>query len=575
MADAAVQGIKAFQAGRYTEAIAAFSRALEARPEDPKLHLLLARAYHHEANFALAQAHYEAAIAGSEDPPLVSVAQQGLDLAARHTLPGTPAPAPAPALQLPSRPRAGLQVCPGCGEALASGTCVCGFNMADPERLGLDLVHAFSARREVLVVVRKGRDHYLIDHEQVRYRSAGNLLHPVDPRLVFPPIHGVPVMWEYELAPLQPPGLKVMISPLPGKAGENRLLGFEAFVSEVAETLGLEAPLRLPAFDMAALYRRHRLLPKGEIVRLQAAADHWGMTFGQALMKSTQSPPRLVLQAMIGQDVLFRPTNRMSNGLAGDLMADGLLTPEVLQDLLARQVEYPRHMVQLVLSATSLTEAELAPYVEAARAQRPVRPVRDRLGEILVAQGAIGRTRLDEALDLSRGRSQLLGSILEELGVPRKAIDQALHHQRVKDQLRFGGQVRLGEILVKRGVISRQQLLETLIEQIDQPLPLGELLIQRGSATPEQVYLGLCQQEATLEAFVRIEVDLEGRDQAPGAGHVLSFSIDLDQGKQKLGSLFGNLKEGLKSGLQEVKTALQAIQEASVETPSAEGVDRF
>ncbi len=574
MADATIQGIKAFQAGRYAEAIVAFGHALQAHPEDPKLHLLLGRAYHHNAQFALAQAHYEAAIAATENPSLVAVAQQGLDMAVRQTVPTAPQAAPAPP-QLPARPRADRLVCPACGEALPAGACVCGFAVADPERLGLDLVHAFSARHEVLVVVRKGLDHYLIDPDQVRYRSGGDRLHPVDARLVFPPVHGVPALWEYELSPLQSPGLKVMLSPMPGKPGQNRLLSFEAFAAEVAAMLGQEAPIPLPPFDAAALYRRCKLLPKGELVRIQSVADHWGMTFGQALMKSSQSPPRLLLQAMLGEDVIFRPTNRMSNSLAGALLADGLISPETVTDLLARQVEYPRSMAQLVLSAMGLQEADVAPYLESLRAQRPVRPVRDRLGELLVAQGAISRAQLDEALIQARGRSELLGSVLETLGTPRKAIDRALHHQRVKDQLRFGGQVRLGEILVKRGVISRQQLLEALVEQIDQPLPLGELLIQRGSATPEQVYLALCQQETTLDAFVRIEVDLEGKDEAPSSGNVLSFSIDLDKEKERLGSLFGNLKQGFQSGLKEVRTAFQAIQEASAVPPGKEGIDNF
>jgi len=575
MANDTAQGIKAFQAGRYSEAIASFGHVLQAQPDDPKLHLLLARAYHHNRQFALAQAHYETAIARSEEAGVVAIAQQGLDLAGRQVVPTTtPTPSPAP-VQLPARPKAGIVVCPSCGEALPSGTCVCGFDLADPQRLGLDLVHAYSLRREVLVLVRKGADPYLIDGDQVRYRSIGDRLIPVDPRLVFAPLNGIPSLWEYELAPIQAPGLKVMVSPLPGKPGQSRMLTFEAFAAEVASTLGLECPVALPPFDMAALYRRLRLLPPGEIARIQASAEHWGMTFGQAFMKATQTPARALLQALIGENVLFRPTNRMSNSLAWALMADDLLTPETLQALLERQVEYPRSMAQLVLAATSLKEADIEPYLEAARKQRPLRPVRDRLGELLVSQGALSRRQLDEALDLARVASRPIGEVLAELGTPRRAIEQALHHQQVKDQLRNGGQVRLGEILVKRGVISRQQLLEALVEQIDQPLPLGELLIARGSAAPEQVYLALCQQEATLDAFVRIEVDLEGKDETRPSGNVLSFSLDLDKEKERLGSLFGSLKEGLKSGIKEIRTAIQAVQDASSDSASPEGIDNF
>lgn len=562
MADVTAQGIKAFQAGRYSEAIAAFEVAIRAQPEDPKLQLLLARSYHHNANFALAQAHYETALAVSEAPGMVAIAQQGLDMAARRVIPGA-VTSEKPSVQLPARPKAGLSVCPSCGEALSAGPCVCGFTLADPERLGLDLVHAYCARMGALVLVRRGMDPYLIDADQVRYRSLGDRLHPVDARLIFPPLHGVPFLWDYELAPIQSPGLKVLVSPLPGKPGKSRSLTFLAFAAEVATTLGLPMPVPLAPFDLAKVYADFHLLPAGEIARIQEAARHWGMTFGQALMKATQVPARSLMQEAIGPEVIFRPTNRMSNGLAWALMADGLLTPETLQDLLARQVEYPRSMAQLVLAGTTLKEATLEPYLEAARRHHPPRPLRDRLGERLLAQGAIGRSLLDQALEMARGRSQLLGEVLEELGTPRKAIVQALHHQEVKDQLRYGGQVRLGEILVKRGVISRQQLREALFEQIDQPLPLGELLIMRGSASPEQVYLGLCQQEATLEAFVRIEIDLEGKDETPTSGHVLSFSIDVGKEKERLGSLFGNLKQGLRSGLAEIKTAIQAVQEAA------------
>lgn len=563
MASETELGIKAFQQGRYLEAIAAFEQAIQAQPNDPRLHLLLARACHHSGQLGVAQHHYECAIATSDAPQILSVAQQGLEMLSRREVPNRTTVAPAKHTQLPSRPNRGMLACPACGEALVSRVCVCGFDAADPERLGLDLIHAYCAQEGVLVVVRKGLDHYLIDAERVRYRTAGEHLNPVDARVVFAPVHGIPCVLAQELVSIQAPDLKVMVCPRPGAPGEPRAMTFRAFGAEVALTLGVDLPVPLAPIDLARVFAIHRILPPGEIARLQDDCARWGVSFGQGLLKGLNMTPEHVLREVFGPDSYFRPVNRMANNLAWILMSEGLIDPGGLQALLERQVEYPKPLTQLLLSSTSLSAEQLEPYMEQARERRGSRPVRDRLGEILVAAGAVSRTTLDAALEEAlNGPPTPFGEVLVRLGVPRPVIERACHQQQVKDQLRYSGQVRLGEILIKRGAISRQQLLEALCEQIDQPIPLGEILIRRGMASPEQVYLGLSQQETTLDAFVTIELDMERQDQAPGKGQTLTLSIDLDREKQRINALFGGLKAGLKAGFQEIKSAIQTASES-------------
>lgn len=555
------KGVKAFQATRYAEAIAFYQQAREAGVSDPRLHVLLASAYHHNGQLELARTHFELAIAETDAEPILRAAQAGLAKVAQGILPRREAASNTDTLRLPSRPRDGLMACPHCGEALVKDACVCGFLLTDSSRLPLDLVQAYCDKAEVIMFARMGQDTYLIDRDRVCYRTANEQLATIDARMVFRTLHGMPMVKMDDLQPIAPFQTPWVAYPRPGKTGDPHPYTWDAFLAALSEKLGVDLPFPLRPFDARRLYATFHLLPPGELSRIQDDAVRWGLSFCQALMRTTNMPVETMLQDMQGEGSAFRPAHRMANSLGWDLMTDGLLEPDELREVITRQVEYPKPLIQLILASTPLSPEEVEPVAEAARRRKPTRPLRDRLGELLIRQGVLSRAHLLDALEhQARFPGTPLGEILISKGISERAVEDALHRQRIKDQLRYGGQARLGEILVKRGAISRQQLLDALLAQIDQPLPLGEILIRNGMAAPEQIYLALEQQEMTLDALVDSERTMELRDQAPGSS-TLTLSIDLDKEKQRLHQLWGGLKSGFKAGVKEVKTAIEAVRE--------------
>jgi hypothetical protein len=551
------KGVQAFQAARYKEAIACYEQAIAEVADDPRLHVLLAGAYHHDLQPERARTHYEVALARSTSEAIRKAAQTGLARLASEPR-DLPAPAARPASK---RSREAVMACPNCGEAMVKEACVCGLLKSDPQRLGLDLVQAYCERADVIMFVRLGLDTYLIARDRVCYRGAGGQLAAIDPRVIFRPLNGIPMIRQEELRPVSPFQTLWAAYPRPGRAGEPRPFIWEAFLEEVGQKLGVELPMPLAAFDAARFFATHRLLPPSEVSRLQEEAQRQGDTFARGFMRATGMTFDALLLDMQGAETFFRPAHRMSNSLGWDLMADGLLEPDELRGILSRQVDYPKPLMQLILSGTSLTPEEVEPVAEEARRRKVERPIRDRLGEILVRRGVLLRFQLQDALNAQALQPELsLGEHLRAKGVAGEAIDEALHRQRIKDQLRYGGQARLGEILVKRGSINRQHLLDALIAQVDQPLPLGEMLFQLGSVSPEQIYLALSQQEATLDALVESERDMELQEQAASAP-ALTLSIDLEREKQRIRQLWGGLKTGFKAGVKEVKQALDAARE--------------
>jgi hypothetical protein len=555
------QGIKAFQATRFAEAIAFYEQAIAASVDDPRLHVLLASAYHYNGQLELARTHYEIALARSDAEAILRAAQAGLARIGQGTVPHREPTSSTDTLRLPSRPRDGLIACPLCGEALVKDACVCGFLITDPGRLGLDQVQAYCAKAEVVMFARLGLDTYLIDRDRVCYRTANEQLATIDPRMVLRSLHGMPMFHQADLQPIAPFQSPWVAYPRPGKSGEPRPYTWEAFLDVVGGTLEIELPEPLRPFDARRLFATYQLLAPGEISRIQDDAQRWGVSFCQGILRATGMPPETMLKEMQGEGSFFRPTHRMANSLGWDLMADGLLEPSELREAITRQVEYPKPLIQLILASTPLSPQEVEPVAEEARKRKVTRPARDRLGEILVRQGMLSRAHLQDALSQQMRDSGVpLGELLRTRGVPGPAIQDALQRQMIKDQLRFGGQARLGEILVKRGAISRQQLLDALLAQIDQPLPLGEMLIRRGMASPEQIYLALSQQDMTLDALVDSEREMELQEQA-SAMPTLNLSIDLEREKQRLHQLWGGLKTGFKAGVKEVKTAIEAVKE--------------
>src|SRR5262245_54453069 len=112
-----------------------------------------------------------------------------------------------------------------------------------------------------------------------------------------------------------------------------------------------------------------------------------------------------------------------------------------------------------------------------------------RLGELLVAEGLLTPTQLQEALRIQRASDNCppLGHIL----IAQKVVthDQLLS---VLEQHRRSS--KLGDILLKDREINRAQLKTALREQHRTQRPLGEVLLELGYISEERLRLALCRQ---------------------------------------------------------------------------------
>ncbi len=127
-------------------------------------------------------------------------------------------------------------------------------------------------------------------------------------------------------------------------------------------------------------------------------------------------------------------------------------------------------------------ETALYPEILSSRPER-------RLGDLLMEEGLVTRAQLDEALRLQRGlvTFQPLGQIL----VDRRVFTQK---QLALVLDRYHKRLRLGDVLVKTGVITREQLDNALDHQKENGLRLGESLLQLNYVTEEGLKQALCTQ---------------------------------------------------------------------------------
>jgi len=128
--------------------------------------------------------------------------------------------------------------------------------------------------------------------------------------------------------------------------------------------------------------------------------------------------------------------------------------------------------------------------VEPSASTNAPRPARGaRLGELLVREGLVTSAQVEEALRMQAtlDRYVPLGHVL----VAQRLISR---DQLVTVLERHRRSTRLGDLLVKSGEISQEQLETGLAEQRRAGQPLGETLIRLNFVTEERLRLALCRQ---------------------------------------------------------------------------------
>lgn len=112
-----------------------------------------------------------------------------------------------------------------------------------------------------------------------------------------------------------------------------------------------------------------------------------------------------------------------------------------------------------------------------------------RVGELLVKRGFLDEKQLEEALTFQKKLTQYkpLGEICKELGFISGRV--------LRDILsRYQKQILLGELLSKMGIISDDQLNEALQEQRKSGEKLGQILVKKGIMTSSILIDSLCVQ---------------------------------------------------------------------------------
>ena len=131
--------------------------------------------------------------------------------------------------------------------------------------------------------------------------------------------------------------------------------------------------------------------------------------------------------------------------------------------------------------------------------------VRLLLGELLIKAKRITQAQIDNALIEQRQTGEKLGETLVRLGfIKERELDAVLTFQRNQGgDASASEKLRLGEILVATGQVTRGQLENVLERQRVSKKKIGELLVEAGYIKPQQVDQGLrLQQQLVTAALV-------------------------------------------------------------------------
>ena len=138
--------------------------------------------------------------------------------------------------------------------------------------------------------------------------------------------------------------------------------------------------------------------------------------------------------------------------------------------------------------------------------------IRKMLGSLLLMTGKVTPEQLDFALDEQKSSGEKLGNILVKMGLlTANQVNSVLEFQQNQGLgATLPTPLRLGEILISSGYISRTQLVDALQKQQLSQKKLGEVLVEEGYAHLHQVNRGINLQRKLLRAVLVTVVALSG-----------------------------------------------------------------
>jgi hypothetical protein len=131
------------------------------------------------------------------------------------------------------------------------------------------------------------------------------------------------------------------------------------------------------------------------------------------------------------------------------------------------------------------------------------------LGALLVQSGHITSKQLDQAIAEQQRSGEKLGEVFQRSGMLTERQLRALLDFQLNQELAHASPLRLGELLVATGHISRQQLEDALHLQALSHNKLGEILVEAGYVRPSRIKYGIRLQKMLLNAVLAAVLSLE------------------------------------------------------------------
>lgn len=167
-------------------------------------------------------------------------------------------------------------------------------------------------------------------------------------------------------------------------------------------------------------------------------------------------------------------------------------------------------------------------------AVRIVAGERQLLGALLVQSGHISDEQLNHVIAEQQRSGERLGDTFTRLGILNNLQLKALLDFQRNQESAQSSPLRLGELLVATGHITREHLEDALHRQTKYDKNIGEVLIEAGHVTPDQVKQGVRLQQMLLKTVLAAIISLAINTGGPAidsanaeSGEMCTYSMQL------------------------------------------------
>ena len=204
------------------------------------------------------------------------------------------------------------------------------------------------------------------------------------------------------------------------------------------------------------------------------------------------------------------PFGFLTKRLLGQVLVDGkFISKRTLDRAIRQQQETNEQLGKILVNMGAIDAMDLkaalsiqSNLVTPGEVFKVVAGTRQRLGELLTRTGRVTKEQLELALTEQKRTGEKVGEALVRLGfLTGKELNATLHFQKQQETVRHASTpLRLGELLVTTGEITREQLEKALKEQKLSRKKIGEILVESGYLQPDRVARGLKLQRMLLTA---------------------------------------------------------------------------